>query len=160
MRFIFTCLLICFAPIAPGCAAEDSSSVRDYSGFSCIEGCGVTFSEIVSNRSRYDKNKIYISGFIAISNGFLSLQPSEQAYMSSVGDLESIIFNIPESAQKEIIDSHLNSYVSVRGVFNVGSGNELVGIGYFSDNVNVYRKIVREKPEGVEEWKVRLEDLD
>lgn len=143
-----------------GCATKDSSSELLVAGVSCVAGCGVTFSEIVPKRGHYDGKEIYISGFVAIANGRLSLQPSEEAYMSSVGDLEAIFFNVPQSVQKEIINAHLNSYVSVRGVFNVGSRDGVAGVGYFSGDVDVYKKIIRERAESVEDWGVRLEDLD
>lgn len=67
---------------------------------------------------------------------------------------------MPASVQKQLIDTHLNSYVAVRGIFRVGSGHKLVGIGHFEEDARIYRSIVREEPEGLDQWRVPLEELD
>jgi hypothetical protein len=154
MRLVALCL---FLLVSPWCAATETLDPRK-AAISCVDGCQVTFMELVPNRAAYDGEEIYIIGFLAITNGWLSLQPSEQAYMAGTGDPDSIIIKLPASFQRRIIDDHLNSYVSVRGVFNVGPVDRLVGLGYFTGPLKVNKGFVRKVPES--DWKVPLEDLD
>ena len=160
MKLLQACLILVVVCIVGACVRDENSPVRGQSDTVCDQGCAVTFSELVPKREQYDGKEIVVSGFLALSNGMLALQPSEQAYLSAVGDMEAITFNIPATAQEKIIRDHLNRYVSVRGIFNVGSENRAVGMGHFSRVLAVNPKIVRVKPEGVDEWKVRLEDFD
>lgn len=141
-----------------GCSTADGSQSK--AEHKCLAGCDVTFYEIVPKRDTYSGKTIYISGYLALTNGYLALQPSKDMYLSSMGDASSILFRLPEGVQKNIIDSHLNSYVSVRGLFFAESGDRLIGIGYFSGPVDVYVKAVGDRPEEASEWKVRLEEME
>lgn len=159
MKHCSAVFAMCLGCMLCGCQRMENDIPKEEITSDCVAGCGVTFYELVPKKDTYSGRVIYISGFIALTNGILSLQPSEDAYKSSVGDADSVIFMLSEMDQKRIIDSHLNTYVSVRGKFTSGSENPLVGIGYFSGNVDVYRKIVRDEFEGVDQWKVRAQDL-
>lgn len=153
-------LLAIITALSPACSVERDSAQNRVDDPICISPCHISFSELIPNKAKYHGSRIYISGFLALSDGSLTLQPSEQAYLSSVGDVDAIVFHVPSSVQKKIIDSYLNRYVSVRGVFKSESDKRLVVMGNFSGNLDVYEAIVREVPESVETWKVRVEDLE
>ena len=79
MRLLAVMILV-LALMLIGC--EDRSNAPRNHAPVCTPQCEVSFAKLVPEASEYDDRKIYIAGYLALSNGNLTLQPSKEAYLS------------------------------------------------------------------------------
>lgn len=157
MKVLSSIIIVFSSLLAAGCAKGEVSQGGNV--HLCLDGCGVTFYELVPNKEKYKNITINISGFLALTNGILTLQPSREEYLSSVGDGSAISFRVSSADQERIIDSYLYSYVSVRGGFDYGSCESLVGFGCFLGDVSVVPVPGRGEYEDVDDWKTHIDDI-
>lgn len=120
--------------------------------------CSASLVAISVLPERYDGYKVMTSGYLAISDGYLFLFPSEESYRSGMVN-DRVMVDLGERDLEGVVgkfDEYLYRYVHISGFFKANPEEGGVYVGVLVDSSDLISTFSPENKEGWGELKVPL----